>query len=500
MRKIPTSMATQHPDNACKPFWHHSAYISTSEEILESYLCFSKFDIDEYNWDWEGKFVDEAVTDRFLHQYFDYFSKHPLGKDKFLTFRIPNPRVEKQFRLARAFMVIITSSQLAKSLGIKVSPIFETILPLTETAEEIIEIQQAFRDLTGLKHKLLNMSDSLKNIEIIPLFEQVSKIIASDKLILKYLSLHKKRFGYLPTCLRPYCARSDPALNSGLVPTMLAVKVALSSYIRVEKNTGVKLYPTLGTGSLPFRGGITPENIDKKINEYAGVSTLIIQSAFRYDYPLKTVKKGIQRIKTELPKAKAKELSPEIQKLVIKIIPFFANPYRQTIENIAPFINMLSSQVGRRRERMLHIGLFGYSRGMGKVTLPRAIPFTAALYSIGVPPELIGTGRGITKAKRAGIWKDVSPIYYYLKDDLMFAGSYFNRENLLSLSKESFHWQEVLKDIEGIEKEYGIILGPVNSDHYEHKKITKNIFDKLKQNKEVTELITCSGILRRSLG
>jgi len=36
---------------------------------LESYLCFSKFDIDEYNWDWEGKFVDEAVTDRFLHQY-----------------------------------------------------------------------------------------------------------------------------------------------------------------------------------------------------------------------------------------------------------------------------------------------------------------------------------------------------------------------------------------------------------------------------------------------
>ena len=43
----------------------------------------------------------------------------------------------------------------------------------------------------------------------------------------------------------------------------------------------------------------------------------------------------------------------------------------------------------------MHVGLFGYGRslgGVGGVTLPRAIGFTASLYSIGVPPELLGLG------------------------------------------------------------------------------------------------------------
>src|SRR3989338_2193786 len=150
MRMIPSAMATQHPDNANKPYWHHTSFISAAAEIKESFLCFSDLGIDEYNWDWEGKFVDEAVVDRLLHKHYSYFQKNPLGKSKFLTFRIPNPRVEKQFRLARAFMVVITTSQLAQSLGFDSPPIFETILPLTETANEIIEIQRAFRELVGI--------------------------------------------------------------------------------------------------------------------------------------------------------------------------------------------------------------------------------------------------------------------------------------------------------------------------------------------------------------
>jgi phosphoenolpyruvate carboxylase len=36
------------------------------------------------------------------------------------------------------------------------------------------------------------------------------------------------------------------------------------------------------------------------------------------------------------------------------------------------------------------VGLFGYSRGVNGIKLPRAIKFTASMYSIGFPPEIVG--------------------------------------------------------------------------------------------------------------
>lgn len=500
MRKIPTTMATQHPDNAGKPYWYGQAYLSTAAELEECYRCFSQLGIDEYNWDWEGKFVDEAVVDRLLHRYYKYFKKHNLGRDKFLTFRIPNPRIEKQYRLARAFMVIITSSQLGKHLGFENPPIFETILPLVETAEEILEIQKAFHSLVNLEHKLLKMEDAIKNIEIIPLFEQVGKIANSAEILGKYIDLYKKTFGVKPQYLRPYCARSDPALNSGLVPTILAVKVALSSYIDLEKESGVKLFPMLGTGSLPFRGSVSPENLNNAITEYAGVSTFTVQSAFRYDYSKTAVIKSIERLKTELPKNKAKKLDIKTVHAIKKVIPLFENFYRATVEKLSPLINKMSREIPRRRERMQHIGLFGYSRGIGKFTLPRAIPFTASLYSLGIPPEIISTGRGIEFSKKMGLWKEVAPFYVNLKDDLTRAGYFLNKENVFSLSKDLGGISDIAEDILGIEKELNIELGPKESVHMEHYNLAKKVYNRFKEKKSISQLVTYGGILRKSIG
>jgi len=66
MRKIPATMVSQHPDHAGKPYWLDREYISTDLE-----------------WDWERKFVDEAVIERLFGQHYSYFSKLNLGKDKF---------------------------------------------------------------------------------------------------------------------------------------------------------------------------------------------------------------------------------------------------------------------------------------------------------------------------------------------------------------------------------------------------------------------------------
>lgn len=499
-RIIPTTMATQHPDNARKPYWHFRPFISAQAELKESFLCFSDLDVDEYNWDWEGKFVDEAVVDRLLHQHYQYFRKNPLGKNKFLTFRFPNPRVEKQFRLARALMVAITSSLLAQSLGFADPPIFEAILPLTETAEEIIDIQEAFKALVSIEHKLLKMDESIKHIEIIPLFEAVDTIIKSDNIIRKYIKLHQQQFGTKPEYLRPYVARSDPALNSSLVPTILALKVALTKYQRLENELEVKLYPMLGTGSLPFRGGLSPETITKSLNEYAGVATLVIQSAFRYDFPKKRVTAAIADIKRLLPHKKFIPLTDKDIEKIMKIIPYFTSPYQTTIEGLASEINALSIHVAKRRERMLHIGLFGYSRGVGQVQLPRAITFTAALYSLGIPPELIGTGRGLKQAQKQGLNEVINKAYLNLKEDLTHSGHFLNKENLSKLAKKSPVWGTVLEDVTSIEEVLKIELGPQNEAHQQHKKISGIIFNRFLNQKEITQLITLSGVLRKSLG
>ena len=231
-------------------------FIKTGDEIKESFLSFSELGTSEYKWDWEGKYVDESVIEKLLSKYHEYFKKNSLGKEKFLTFRLPNPKVETEFRLGRAFMGILGAAGLARKIGFYSPPLFEVILPMTESAEEMIAIQEAFKEIASLKHVLYDFGvESLKHIELIPLFEQVSTIIESHHLLEKYLKLHQKKFKFKPLYIRPYLARSDPALNSGLVPTVFAIKIDLSHYRDFEKKYNIRLYPIIGSASLPFRGG-----------------------------------------------------------------------------------------------------------------------------------------------------------------------------------------------------------------------------------------------------
>ena len=45
MRKIPSIMVSQHPDNANKPYWHTEAYISDQHEVKECFYTFSKLGV-----------------------------------------------------------------------------------------------------------------------------------------------------------------------------------------------------------------------------------------------------------------------------------------------------------------------------------------------------------------------------------------------------------------------------------------------------------------------
>lgn len=493
-------MATQHPDHASRPFWHSEAFIPAIEETRELFLSLAEVGVSEYMWDWEGKLVDEAVLERLLAKQYEYFKAKPLGKDKFLTFRLPNLKVETEFRLGRALMGILSAAGLSKQVGMHSPPLFEVILPMTESATEMLNVQEAFSEIASLKHPLNKFEkDSLNHIEIIPLFEQVSTIIRSPEILEEYFELHKKTFGFLSPIVRPFIARSDPALNSGLVPTVVAAKIALSKFKQLAKKYKIKLYPIIGVGTLPFRGGLNPLKIKDFIAEYKGIKTVTIQSAFRYDFPLKKVKQAVQVIEREFPKQTAQNLSASEQESLAKLIKPFESHYQESVSALAPLINKVAAFIPRRRERVQHIGLFGYSRGLGKVKLPRAISFTGSLYSIGIPPELIGTGRGLSKLNAKQL-KLLEKTYINLKKDLTFAGGFLYKPVLVKLAKKNKTYKNILEDVLQIEKYLSHPLAPQTEEQKKHFAISARIYKNLSLGKNITKLIEQAAVLRHSMG
>ncbi len=494
-------MATQHPDHASKPYWQKEAFIPAVNETKECFLCFSDLDIQEYMWDWEGKLVDESVLERIIADHYKYFKKNPLGKEKFLTFRLPNPKVQHEFRMSRALMGILTAAGLARQTNLHSPPLFEVILPMTETAEELISIQEAFREIACLRHPLNRMEDNCKMfLEIIPLFETVDTIINSEKLLEKYLTIYKQKFQSKPLYMRPFVARSDPALNSGIVPTVLAIKIAFSRFANFAKKFNIPLYPIIGAGTLPFRGGLNPLLPENFAREYPGVRTATIQSAFRYDFPKDKVKKALNYFKNHLPKGKLKIIPKANEETLIKTIEPFETFYKKTVEGIAPIINQIAGHFPKRRERVQHIGLFGYSRGSGKVRLPRAISFTGSLYSLGIPPELIGTGRGLKKAKDDGTIGLVEKNYTNLKQDLEFAGGFLYKPGLIALSKKNPTFKQVWEDVQEIESYLLMELGPKTPEQKQHYKLCEQLHKQLFTKKSLTSIIEKQAVFRHSMG
>ncbi len=500
MRKIPATMATQHPDNANAPYWEKDGdgFVSTREEITECHSAFQDLHCQEFMWDWEGKHVDEAVIDRMFHTHYKFFKKYQIGKDVFLTFRLPNIWCEKGYALARAMMGMLTAENFAKDLKFHSPPLFEVILPFANKAEKIIYLQKIFTKLATFKCRLFNERCQFDYINIWPLFEGINDLINSRKLLNRYLDLHIKTYKRKPSYFRPHIARSDPALNSGLVPAVVSGKIALSEFYRFGKNNNIKIFPAIGVGTLPFRGSLSPERVNDFINEYPGIRTVYIQSAFRYDFPLTTVKKAINRLNKELQKTTPIIYHEKEIKEVVKICNVFTKPYRKTIGSIADSINQLSKEIPSRRERKLHIGLFGYSRGMGNKRLPRAIPFTAALYSLGVPPEFIGVGRGLKKIKESGI--KIEKYYHNFKKDMILAGKFLNKKNLNWLAEHKKGWGSIKTDIAILEKLLGVNFGPKTKSDLKHYNISSKTLKLWNIKRSISKEIIASGKIRKSLG
>ncbi len=503
-------MATQHPDNASAPWWGEKPFITTQDEIDELLLLFKDLPIDEYMWDWEGKFVDESVGEKLYGRAGEFFTQHSLGQDLHLTYRIPAFDGTSMRRMARAFMNVLSMADLAADLKLPRPPVTELFLPLTTSADQLLQVREAFNKIAGYHRMIFHAADSERNpmkdlLEVTPLIEDVESIFGIESIVRPYWEALKASKKDLSRGQRVFLARSDPALNSGIVPAVLAVKAALSIVQDVGDSLGIAVHPIIGTGSLPFRGSVNPTYLETFLTQYSGVATYSIQSAFRYDYPLNDVRTALETIHREAPKRKAIRIPASDLQRLRELADLFSEHWKPTIEAIAGLINAVARHVPPRRERLQHIGLFGYSRGIGKVHLPRAIGFTCALYSVGVPPELIATGRGLIAAEERGMLPLLDAYYPALRADLQHAGKFFNRENLSILASGDDVFRDIERDIDAIERILGLSLGPEKPHHIIHRNLTSTILQLLKNggDAEAERLqrdIVEAGVIRRSLG
>lgn len=478
-------MSTQHPDNVHIPFFAENSEIGAEDEIKEAYYAFSHLGADEQMWDCEGKEADSYVVKKLLSRYQDYFWENRIGEDVFITLRVPNPAIEK----TEAKILIETLESIPRSFdtsklfyGDDKPPIFEIILPMTTSADSLDRIYKYYQDFVIGKQtksfeggmKIAEWIGEFKpdHINVIPLFEDKENMLNVYDITKKYLedkNLDQQRV---------FLARSDTAMNYGNIPAILLNKIALQRIQKLSEDTGVEIYPILGVGSAPFRGNLRPDTVEKIVEDYPSVHTFTIQSAFKYDNPTEDVNKGIMKLK------KRSTSPPKVidEKRGFEIIDKYSCEYRKHIALLESVINKVSRYVPSRRKRKLHVGLFGYSRDMGGITLPRAITFTASLYSIGLPPEILGLN-----ALSESDLNYIREVYIHFDEDLGAALQYYN-EDCPFVPKGL---DESIKDV-GIE---------MNINH-QHKEITKQIISALKNGNDdfMSDQIQRAANLRRFLG
>ncbi|MBT3721398.1 phosphoenolpyruvate carboxylase [archaeon] len=484
---IPRSMSTQHPDNVSQPFFVDNSIIAGDDEIKEAFYAFSHLKITEQLWDCEGKEVDNFVIEKLLTKYPDFFSKKTLGKDVFITLRTPNPRIEKD----KGKLLLETLESIPRNFDISrefykngKAPIFEVTVPMVSSAQEILMVKnyydqhvigKAHTKLSGMKIKDWVGDFMPKEINVIPLIEDKNSMLKADKIVREYVQKAK-----IKNYQRVWLARSDPALNYGNISAVLINRIAFQKLYNLQKELGIDIYPIIGCGGVPFRGNFTPNTAQRIVNVYPSVQTFTMQSAFKYDYPEDKVRKAVRLIE------KTKRTHPNYvdEKKSLEIIEKVSKNYQSQIKELAPIVNKMSTHIPQRRKRKLHVGLFGYSRDGSGVKLPRAIKFCASLYSLGLPPEILGMN-DLNKEDWRFLRENSGLI-----EDMKDAIQYFNKDCLTLLSDQLK--EQIIKSLKPFEIE-------INEAH---KKITSIIIEDFKNNNliSLSENIERAASIRRFLG
>lgn len=450
---IPTSMGTQHPDSA-------SRYIPIQEEADEAVEALTPqpegLGIEEFMIDFEGKMTPYHQTAEVAHK---LLAKGLTpGEDVWITPRISSATEETVFRQLMALMSIIEADyDIMKSSRGKSSEgaIQEVILPMVKGAEDLLALRRRIADIIELAHKEFGLEKNPNALQVIPLVEDIPGMLKFSQFYQKYFTASQK-VGFTHNRLRFMMARSDSALSYGLIPSVLAIKIMLAQAYKLGEKLELEVAPILGGGALPFRGHITLENLPNILQDFRGIRTLTLQSGIRYDHEPEVVKKLTNFLRKELPWSQPHFYEQKEETFLRDCLVRFSHHYLRVFHEIIPITATLSDIIPQQRDRLTRRGPGGYARStidsgnlasftddkelqktlkkMKKedfTKVPRAITFTGALYSVGLPPEFLGVGQGLQEVAhiygKEGISRLVSS-YPGIKNDLAFASRFLSLE------------------------------------------------------------------------
>lgn len=380
---VPRMMCTQHPDTTVK--------ITTQQEIDEAIQAFTMYKCDEVMSDYEGKLTPYAQPKEIVLK--SHSLEIPLGERAFITVRLPNPSLEDFDRVDLAIEAGIIANYYSFKL-FNVQAVKWYILPMVEDIDIVRLVQRLIiKKLNIIKEEF---HIYIEPSQLIPLLEDVKSHIRIRSYITTLLTVLKE-YGVDFNTLRVFLGKSDAAVKSGHISSALSIMYALSDLRKLSMELQIEVKPIIGMGIPPFRGALNnPELIEFAVQRYSGFSTATIQSAVRYDIPYKDYVKVMETILSNVDRDFIK-----VDPMVLELLDQSVKSYRDLASRYIDIIRKIAEYVPSTRDR---ISWKNYGRIFPmyneSYSVPRAIVYTSAWYSTGVPPTFLDADLIIELNKR----------------------------------------------------------------------------------------------------
>ncbi len=499
---IPLAMCTQHPDSA-------SRCITADEEVQEAVKDIMPFDAGGFNCDekmvdYEGKLTPYHEVKWIAEELTRLGYK--AGRDYILTPRLPNPRLEN---LDRHLFVLISS--LITNIEVP-EAVQYMINPMTGSSKELLDLQRRIWNISRLLEEETGRRMGVE-VRVVPLIEDIDVMFNISELLRRWII--ESSIFVKSEVVRVMIGKSDAAMIYGHVPSILGIKVALSKLWKLGQELGVRIYPIIGVGRLPFRGHLGPDAVREFADTYRWFYTVTIQSGIRFDMGPQAVREVLTNLEDKVGRT-PRIFSVEEEYIIKKVCKVFTAEYLRFVVRVVDKILIINSFIPKRRDRL---DVTKYSRSIQEsalfseekeiieyvedrnIILPRAINFTAALYTIGIPPTIIGLGRALRKIEQLFpeyvielILREVSPI---LQKDLQFDLALVDVDIARKyLDNKAF--KLLLDDLEEIRNRFSI--EPYSEDWVEKHRQLIYLFYKNFGREESVKYLIEAGIVRGSLG